>query len=344
MEPMAATYYDHRVHQILPVTSDPKNFTSEDDLNTFDRYLRCQGIDPVTTTPEVLAQFREVFDEAMAKRLATPPMGEIFKPKPTGAKQGEFKIAVAVRNGAELLLTMTVRRNHKGDVYVIYPRHEGNPHTSYHADGTFHHKSDNHAMMSEKRQPLTDAFKGCGHMGMFAGHEPKAIGAVCNPANFSEVIEIEPGILSLRDGYAAVDLVEPGCDPLELFNPVTHERVFKDSIPWIVVRVGSTHLSVRTYSMTMGWKRSFDDPIPLPRGRQLATLKDAADYITRLPKAEHESPQWQAAIEALIMAAEGRGPLMHARIGVMRALNRHLERVFNPDRKHPERGHRARQN
>lgn len=39
---------------------------------------------------------------------------------------------------------------------------------------------------------------------------------------------------------------------------------------------------------------------------------DAASYITRLPKAEYESPQCQAAIEALIMAAEGRGPLMHA--------------------------------
>jgi hypothetical protein len=29
-----------------------------------------------------------------------------------------------------------------------------------------------------------------------------------------------------------------------------------------------------------GWKREFEDPIPLPRGRQLVTLKDAADYIT----------------------------------------------------------------
>ena len=89
-----------------------------------------------------------------------------------------------------------------------------------------------------------------------------------------------------------------------------------------------------------GWNRQFEDPIPLPRGRQLVTLKDAADYITRLPKAEHESPQWQAAIEALIMAAEGRGPLMHARIGVMRALNRHVERVFNADRKDPHWGKR----
>jgi hypothetical protein len=33
----------------------------------------------------------------------------------------------------------------------------------------------------------------------------------------------------------------------------------------------------------------------------------------------------------LIMAAEGRGPLMHARIGVMRALNRHVERTFDAD-------------
>jgi len=78
-----------------------------------------------------------------------------------------------------------------------------------------------------------------------------------------------------------------------------------------------------------GWQWRFEDPIPLPGGRQLVTLKD----ITRLPKTEHESPQWQAAIEALIMAAEGRGPLMHARIGVLRALNRHVERVFDPDRK-----------
>ena len=79
-----------------------------------------------------------------------------------------------------------------------------------------------------------------------------------------------------------------------------------------------------------GWSRAFEDQIPLPRGRLLVTLKDAANYITRLPKAEHESPQWQAAIEALITAAEGRGPPMHARIGVMRAPNRHVERVFNP--------------
>jgi hypothetical protein len=81
-----------------------------------------------------------------------------------------------------------------------------------------------------------------------------------------------------------------------------------------------------------GWKRPFDDPIPLPRGRQLVTLRDAGTYITKLPKAEHDAEEWQAAMEALMLVARG-GPTMLARIGVMRALNRHVERVFNLNRK-----------
>jgi hypothetical protein len=75
-------------------------------------------------------------------------------------------------------------------------------------------------------------------------------------------------------------------------------------------------------SSPLGWKRSFDDPIPLPRGRQLVTLEDAGTYITRLPKAEHEAAEWQAAMEALILVATSGGPTMFPRIGVMRALNR----------------------
>jgi hypothetical protein len=83
----------------------------------------------------------------------------------------------------------------------------------------------------------------------------------------------------------------------------------------------------------MSWSREFDDPIILPDGSQLVTLLDAGNYITGLAKAEQQLDEWQVAIEALMMAAEGRGPLMHARIGMLRALNRHVERVFNPDRK-----------
>jgi len=46
-----------------------------------------------------------------------------------------------------------------------------------------------------------------------------------------------------------------------------------------------------------GWKRPFDDPIPLPRGRQIVTLEDAATFIMKLPKAEQDLAEWQAATE-----------------------------------------------
>jgi hypothetical protein len=66
---------------------------------------------------------------------------------------------------------------------------------------------------------------------------------------------------------------------------------------------------------------------------KLITLRDAAEYITELPKAEHDTPQWQAAMQVLLLAAEHDGPAMFARVGVMKALNRHVERTSNADHK-----------
>jgi hypothetical protein len=83
----------------------------------------------------------------------------------------------------------------------------------------------------------------------------------------------------------------------------------------------------------MSWDQRFFDPIMVPGRKPLVTLRDAAEYITELPKAEHDADEWQAAMEALLLVAEHDGPAMFARIGVMRALNRHVERVFNPSRK-----------
>ena len=45
-------------------------------------------------------------------------------------------------------------------------------------------------------------------------------------------------------------------------------------------------------------------------------------------------------MEALILVATSGGPTMLARIGVVRALNREVERVFNPDGKEHPLGHR----
>ena len=71
----------------------------------------------------------------------------------------------------------------------------------------------------------------------------------------------------------------------------------------------------------MPWSRPFDEPIIPPKGKPLVTLKDAADFIMALPRSKQHSAEWQAAGEAVIMAAEDRGPMMHARVGMMLALH-----------------------
>jgi hypothetical protein len=71
-----------------------------------------------------------------------------------------------------------------------------------------------------------------------------------------------------------------------------------------------------------GWSRAFDDPIPLPDGGELRTLRDATDFITRLPKREHGTEAWQTATQALLLVAEHVGDPMLPRIAVMQALHR----------------------
>jgi hypothetical protein len=80
------------------------------------------------------------------------------------------------------------------------------------------------------------------------------------------------------------------------------------------------------------WSTRFEDPIVLPNGRQLLTLKDAADYVTTLPKDESGLPPWQVAIEALMLCSRGGDPML-ARIAFMKALDRNVVLAFNPDAK-----------
>ena len=88
-----------------------------------------------------------------------------------------------------------------------------------------------------------------------------------------------------------------------------------------------------------GWGRRFKDPVTIDN-HVLVTLLDAGEYIAALPKKEHAVPEWQAAMEALILVAEGGGPTMFARIGVVRALNRHYVPELNPKGKEPHWGRR----
>jgi hypothetical protein len=87
-------------------------------------------------------------------------------------------------------------------------------------------------------------------------------------------------------------------------------------------------------SKRTGWGRKFDDPIELPDGTQLNTLREAIAYLAKtVPKSEREMPAVTTAAEMLTYTAERGWPTMFARIGTLRAIYRHDVREFNPDRK-----------
>jgi hypothetical protein len=46
----------------------------------------------------------------------------------------------------------------------------------------------------------------------------------------------------------------------------------------------------------VSWDQRFFDPIMLPGQKPLATLRDAGQYITKLPKPERDAEEWQAAM------------------------------------------------
>lgn len=62
--------------------------------------------------------------------------------------------------------------------------------------------------------------------------------------------------------------------------------------------------------MTKRWGRPFEEPIEVD-GRKLATPLNAGEYIAALPKKEHDVPEWQAAVEALLLVVERGDPTIN---------------------------------
>jgi hypothetical protein len=210
-------------------------FISEDDLTTFDGWLRYQSVNAALATAEELETWRAIFDDVRARSAAKVGLMKL-QPVP-----GEHRYAVAVLEGSDRWLTLWVRRSRKGEFFIMTPRadRDWDPHTSYHLDGTFHIKSYGRKVFRPtKRQPLTGSFKGAESLGWFGGHGPKGVGAICDPTSFSGVVDVQPGVLGPRNGVVAVDLVEPGCDPTAFSGKIVHRSVFRDTVPWVVITIG----------------------------------------------------------------------------------------------------------
>lgn len=82
----------------------------------------------------------------------------------------------------------------------------------------------------------------------------------------------------------------------------------------------------------MSWDRPFPQPVPLPKGPPAQTLRDVANYIRTLPQPERDCQQWRLAVQMLIDAAEDRGPMLFAHMGVVRALEARAEGALEPVR------------
>lgn len=91
----------------------------------------------------------------------------------------------------------------------------------------------------------------------------------------------------------------------------------------------------------VSWNSRFDQPIELPGGIKLASLREAIAHLAKtVPKAEHKMPAVLTAAEILTAAADNGMPIEFARIATLQAINRNVERVFNSDRKDPHWGRR----
>jgi hypothetical protein len=214
-----------------------QKFISEDELDTFEGWLRYQSVDQATISPDELAMWLRNFEESKEQRATSRKVGLMkFKSVP-----GEHRYGVAIQDESTLWLALWVRRSRKGEVFVMVPRGDRgwNPHTSYHLDGTLHIKSHGMKLLPTKRQPLTGEFHGHELLGVFGGIFPKGVGAICDPAKFSGIVVVERGMLGPCHGAMTVELVQPGLEPDGFpWKQIVARQVFRDMVPWIVLTVG----------------------------------------------------------------------------------------------------------
>jgi hypothetical protein len=85
----------------------------------------------------------------------------------------------------------------------------------------------------------------------------------------------------------------------------------------------------------MSWDTPFPEPIPVPQGKPLVTLRDAGAYVTSLPLKVHDARAWQTAMECLLLAADKAGPIEFARLAMEQAIRPKPEPVYHSVKKDP---------
>ena len=85
----------------------------------------------------------------------------------------------------------------------------------------------------------------------------------------------------------------------------------------------------------MSWDSSFLEPIELPGGVRLTSLREAIVHLVdTIPSSEHGTPVMLTATKLIASAAERGDPIEFARIATLRALNRHVSAYSIPIVRH----------
>jgi hypothetical protein len=217
----------------------PLEYISEDDLNTFEGWLKYQAFDLSTLSEEAAAAVRELFDEAVKARATARRVGRMKLKRP-----GDSTYAIAIRDDTDLWLVLWIKRSSKSEFFIFHPTTDGNwnPHSSLHKDGMFHLKSHDKVMLRPQRKQPPAAVKGTEHLGAYGGFGPKTVGAIYDPADFTGIFEAPPGVLRPRNGMVTVDLLEPGSGAEPLMHPAEEvaRHVFNDAVPHVLVRIFRT--------------------------------------------------------------------------------------------------------
>jgi hypothetical protein len=199
---------------------------------TFEGWLMNQKIDPESLSEEIRAPLRDEFERAQVRAEAL--RATTLNPGTTGG----YHYAVAIEDGADLRVTLWIKRTLKGECVILQPRDgKWDPHCTYHRDGRYHNKSFGMKSAVRRRQPI-DQFKGVEHLGIFYGHStfvPK-----CDPSHYNPVMVVPPGILD--HGGVLVDVVEPGTSVSAIHREshrVFCEETYKDCSPWVVVAIAT---------------------------------------------------------------------------------------------------------
>ena len=158
----------------------------------------------------------------------------------------EKKYAVAVRDGALLLLFLWVKRSVAGDFYAFLHRpHDTsiNAHASYHTDGRYHVKSHDmssrNKIMRQLKQKPDQNFSGTENLleQTITLANVRSIGDDCDPNRFSEVFEIDASQLETQTFIrVTADLVSHGHGPNLVPNArIVRQSKFRNSSPFLVL-------------------------------------------------------------------------------------------------------------